>query len=288
MGQVEDDLRTISDGTRFSILAILLRHDICSGALARRLGISEAAVSQHMRVLREAGLVTPIRRGYFTHYEVDRGRITAIAAELERMAGSERSPCDPELEGCDRRGRGRCSGTTPGSGCPRDSAGEPSCPGCRRAVIREVYDEDSGDLRGRTGFPALREDPAVQGLRRGGRQGRVVRGPRHRRKGPRRAGGGPEGAGSLRADMRRSRRRGAPGPAGLGDTGSTGMLRQRRRGGGGVRPGEARGPVRTDVRPPRRVAPVRLRKAPITCRMAPSPSRCGACGCASPRRRSSP
>ena len=49
-------LKALSDETRLSIVAILLNHDICAGAIARRLGISDAAVSQHMKVLREAGL----------------------------------------------------------------------------------------------------------------------------------------------------------------------------------------------------------------------------------------
>ena len=132
MDDIAEDLRVVSDGTRFSILAILLRHDICSGALARRLGISEAAVSQHMRVLREAGFVTPVRRGYFTHYEVDRDRIRMLAHALEAMSLSDRAPCDPVLEGCDRKGRGSCRSAVPGAGCPRMEGGEPPCPGCRR------------------------------------------------------------------------------------------------------------------------------------------------------------
>lgn len=134
MGDAADDLRTISDGTRFSILAILLRHDVCSGALARRLGISEAAVSQHMRVLRDAGLVTPVRRGYFTHYEVDRDRIRALAEVLLDMSEAERLPCDPLLEGCERRGRGRCRTGEPGVGCPVVASGGARCPGCRRCA----------------------------------------------------------------------------------------------------------------------------------------------------------
>ena len=63
MGDPADTLKAMSDETRFRIVTILLNHDICAGAIARRLGISDAAVSQHMRVLREAGLVTSERRG---------------------------------------------------------------------------------------------------------------------------------------------------------------------------------------------------------------------------------
>ena len=115
MGDPIETLRAISDDTRFRIVTILLNHDICAGAIARRLGISDAAVSQHMRVLREAGFVTPVRRGYFTHYEVDRDRIRMLAHALEAMSLSDRAPCDPVLEGCDRKGRGSCRSAVPGA-----------------------------------------------------------------------------------------------------------------------------------------------------------------------------
>ena len=121
-------LRALSDETRLAIVAILLNHDICSGAVARRLGISDAAVSQHMRVLRDAGLVTSERRGYFTHYSVDRGAVEDLAVFLRGMCGWERHPCDPDLEGCTADRRGRCTAEKRAGGCPRCGGGR--CPGC--------------------------------------------------------------------------------------------------------------------------------------------------------------
>ena len=40
-------------------------------ALAARLDITPAAVSQHLRILRDADLVTPDKRGYYVHYEIN-------------------------------------------------------------------------------------------------------------------------------------------------------------------------------------------------------------------------
>lgn len=121
-------LKALSDETRFSILTILLNHDICTGAVARRLGITDAAVSQHMRVLREAGLVEPVRRGYFTHYAVDAAALSRLGKFLEGMAGWIRVPCDPDLEGCSGPRRGRCSSDKCSTGCPKKDGGR--CPGC--------------------------------------------------------------------------------------------------------------------------------------------------------------
>ena len=50
-------LKALADDNRLLILRLLGRRDYCVRALARQLGISQAAVSQHLKVLRQAGLV---------------------------------------------------------------------------------------------------------------------------------------------------------------------------------------------------------------------------------------
>jgi ArsR family transcriptional regulator len=80
-------LKALADGTRFRIIDLLLTHDLCVGALASRLNISKAAVSQHLQILRRAGLVRGEKRGYWTHYSVDRDVLHHIAQELAQRAG---------------------------------------------------------------------------------------------------------------------------------------------------------------------------------------------------------
>jgi len=75
-------LKALADDTRFRIIDLLLTHDLCVGALAGRLNISKAAVSQHLQILRKAGLVRGEKRGYWTHYSVDKGAIHQIAEDL--------------------------------------------------------------------------------------------------------------------------------------------------------------------------------------------------------------
>jgi ArsR family transcriptional regulator len=84
-------LKALGDETRFRILQLLLTHDLCVGALARRVGLSEAAVSQHLQVLRRAGLVRGEKRGYWTHYTVDSEALRGLARELEALADRGRS-----------------------------------------------------------------------------------------------------------------------------------------------------------------------------------------------------
>jgi len=85
-------LKALADETRFNLLNLLLTHDLCVGALARHLCISEAAVSQHLGKLREAGLVKGEKRGYWTHYSVDRGRLGELADSLTELAVLPQAP----------------------------------------------------------------------------------------------------------------------------------------------------------------------------------------------------
>ena len=78
-------LKALADDTRYKILNLLLTHDLCVGALANRLHVSKAAISQHLQVLRKAGLVKGEKRGYWTHYAVQRNVLAQISAELDQM-----------------------------------------------------------------------------------------------------------------------------------------------------------------------------------------------------------
>jgi ArsR family transcriptional regulator len=75
-------LKALADETRFRIIDLLLTHDLCVGALAGHLNISKAAVSQHLKILRKTGLVIGEKRGYWTHYSVDKSAIHQIAEDL--------------------------------------------------------------------------------------------------------------------------------------------------------------------------------------------------------------
>jgi DNA-binding transcriptional ArsR family regulator len=62
----------LSVETRVRIIDLLKRRSLCVNALARALEITSAAVSQHLRVLRNADIVTAEKRGYFVHYKVNK------------------------------------------------------------------------------------------------------------------------------------------------------------------------------------------------------------------------
>ena len=66
----------LADPTRLKLVKILSHQHtpeaLCVNALAQRVGITQSAVSQHLRILKNHGLVRGERRGYYVHYFVRR------------------------------------------------------------------------------------------------------------------------------------------------------------------------------------------------------------------------
>ena len=67
--------KALSDPTRLKIVHILCHHSqspgLCVNALAEMVEVTQSAVSQHLRILKNVGLVTGLRQGYHIHYTVD-------------------------------------------------------------------------------------------------------------------------------------------------------------------------------------------------------------------------
>ncbi|MFW6169985.1 MAG: ArsR/SmtB family transcription factor [Planctomycetota bacterium] len=64
-------MKVLSVGTRVRIVQLLKGRALCVGALAAQLDVTQGAVSQHLRILRDAGLVAAEKRGYFVHYRLN-------------------------------------------------------------------------------------------------------------------------------------------------------------------------------------------------------------------------
>ena len=88
--------KVLAVDTRVRMLEMLAQRQMCVGALARALGITPAAVSQHLRILRDAGAVVADKQGYFVHYRADPGVLAAWGRETAAffMAGQEKPDAD--------------------------------------------------------------------------------------------------------------------------------------------------------------------------------------------------
>ncbi|MGY4710787.1 ArsR/SmtB family transcription factor [Mycolicibacterium sp. CBM1] len=83
--QAEDAWSALADRTRRSILERLAHGPLAVGDLARDLPVSRPAVSQHLKVLKAAGLVHDRAVGTRRLYQVDPAGIEALRRDLDRF-----------------------------------------------------------------------------------------------------------------------------------------------------------------------------------------------------------
>jgi DNA-binding transcriptional ArsR family regulator len=74
----------LGDPTRHTIFELLVEHPCSVGELARVLPVTRPAVSQHLKVLKDAGLVVDTRAGKHRIYRVDPDGLASLRAELGR------------------------------------------------------------------------------------------------------------------------------------------------------------------------------------------------------------
>ena len=100
-------LDALGDATRRAIFEVLTREEHAVGDLAERFPISRPAVSQHLRVLADAGLLSVRRDGTRRLYAADPSGLAVLAASVERYwrdalaafkDAAEQPPSDPSPE----------------------------------------------------------------------------------------------------------------------------------------------------------------------------------------------
>ncbi|MEO8449854.1 MAG: metalloregulator ArsR/SmtB family transcription factor [Gemmatimonadota bacterium] len=74
----------IADPTRRALLDLLRARELSAGELAARFPVSRPAISKHLRVLREAGLVRERRAAQLRYYSVDPAPLADVDRWLER------------------------------------------------------------------------------------------------------------------------------------------------------------------------------------------------------------
>ena len=82
-------LKALADPTRTRIVDLLAGRSYCVRALSRLLDMSESAVSQHLKVLRDAELVEGVKFGYYTHYRLRRETLSALRGQLDALIATQ-------------------------------------------------------------------------------------------------------------------------------------------------------------------------------------------------------
>ena len=83
MDTIVQMFRALGDETRLKILIMVARRRFCAKGIAKHLSISEAAVSQHLKILKEAGIITGEKLGYYVHYDVKEEALNELTNFIE-------------------------------------------------------------------------------------------------------------------------------------------------------------------------------------------------------------
>jgi DNA-binding transcriptional ArsR family regulator len=100
-------MKALANEQRLLVLCNLLEQPMTVGELNQRMSLSQSALSQHLALLREAGLVETRREAQSIHYSLPPGPVTRVMALLQDIYCAPGSPAVSTGAG---RSRPSCTG----------------------------------------------------------------------------------------------------------------------------------------------------------------------------------
>ncbi|MEV6681565.1 metalloregulator ArsR/SmtB family transcription factor [Streptomyces erythrochromogenes] len=99
MTSVDTDLmRVLADPLRLRIVTLLARETLCTTHLVEETGAKQTNLSNHMKVLREAGVVDTEPCGRYIYYHLRPEVIEALAGQFADLAQTARATAEANLK----------------------------------------------------------------------------------------------------------------------------------------------------------------------------------------------
>ncbi|WP_329115371.1 ArsR/SmtB family transcription factor [Streptomyces sp. NBC_01353] len=99
MTSVDTDLlRVLADPLRLQIVTLLARETLCTTHLVEETGARQTNLSNHLKVLREAGVVETEPCGRFTYYRLRPDVIDSLAGQFADLAQTARATAEANLK----------------------------------------------------------------------------------------------------------------------------------------------------------------------------------------------
>lgn len=98
LGKIAEFYKALGDETRLTILQMLKGQEMCVCEILARLEMTQSAVSHHLKILKQAGLVTDKREGKWIYYSLNPAVIeTVFQGEDQDVAQSYAEPLKQQL-----------------------------------------------------------------------------------------------------------------------------------------------------------------------------------------------
>jgi len=85
--QVISTLKALGDSTRFSIIQLISQsgNNLCVNAIAHKTSVTQPTVSQHLKILKNAGIVKSSRMGNKIHYSIDTAYLNSLVRQINQV-----------------------------------------------------------------------------------------------------------------------------------------------------------------------------------------------------------
>ncbi|NNN35951.1 helix-turn-helix transcriptional regulator [Streptomyces sp. S3(2020)] len=93
-----DLMRVLADPLRLRIITLLARETLCTTHLIEETGARQTNLSNHLRVLREAGVVETEPCGRFTYYKLRPDVIASLAGGFAELAQTARATAENNVK----------------------------------------------------------------------------------------------------------------------------------------------------------------------------------------------
>ncbi|MFB8397687.1 ArsR/SmtB family transcription factor [Streptomyces yangpuensis] len=99
MTSVDTDLiRVLADPLRLQIVTLLARETLCTTHLVEETGAKQTNLSNHLKVLREAGVVDTEPCGRYVYYRLRPEVVEALAGQFADLAQTARATAEANLK----------------------------------------------------------------------------------------------------------------------------------------------------------------------------------------------
>ena len=86
---IQSTMRALSDPTRREILNLLKKDNMSAGDIAGHFDMSVPAVSKHLSILKDAGLIRDRREGKYIYYELNASVLEEVLIWIESLRGGQ-------------------------------------------------------------------------------------------------------------------------------------------------------------------------------------------------------
>ncbi|MBN2715405.1 MAG: winged helix-turn-helix transcriptional regulator [Deltaproteobacteria bacterium] len=90
VSRAADIFKALGDGSRLKILKLIAAKGnlLCVGYIAKHIGLSQPAVSQHLKLLKSVGILSSERQRFHVHYRIDESALASFGVDTMALLKS--------------------------------------------------------------------------------------------------------------------------------------------------------------------------------------------------------